>query len=190
MGQLLVIKGADFSKCSVSKEDFLGVIAYEQFSYKQLFEENNILGIVPGFENGEFNPLVIAHGSPYVTDEIADTGKYSLKAFGNVSSQLKTAPLSGEYFIAARVKCTRYNSGKLGTTIKYSHAYIDKVTSSFQTVSTIAVCHNDENFIGSFNSADLDGYIDTPVCIDMSIFSTPPSVEKLTELYETYLRYK
>ena len=51
----------------------------------------------------------------------------------------------------------------------------------------ICELNGDNIFIGSCISANLDGYIDDTVVVDLSIFDSVPSKEKLDSLYERYL---
>lgn len=193
MGKSLIIKGADFSTNGISKS--LDAIAYESFSYRDIFETNNLLGISPGFEDGTYTGLKAAAGDPVITDSIADTGTYSLKCFGNTSCQVNReagALDTGNYFAAARVNCVRYTQGYAGVMFGTSpEDCINYVTNEFVTITTkVSSSERIGVFYGSFISADLDCYIDTPVCIDMSIFSNEPSKDVLTSMYNTYVGMK
>ena len=193
MGKSLIIKGADFSTNGISKS--LDAIAYESFSYRDIFETNNLLGISPGFEDGTYTGLKAVAGNPVITDSIADTGTYSLKCFGNTSCQVNRQAGAldvGNYFAAARVNCVRYVTGFAGAALgTYFDDCINHVTNEFVTVATkVSSSERIGVFYGSFSSADLDCYIDTPVCIDLSIFSNEPSKEMLTLMYDTYIKIK
>lgn len=193
MGKSLIIKGADFSANGIIKN--LDTIVYESFSYRDIFETNNLLGISPGFEDGTYTGLKAASGEPVITNSIADSGIYSLKCFGNISCNVNRqagALDAGNYFAAARVNCVRYTQGYAGVTLGTStEGGINYVTNEFVTV-TIKASSSERigAFYGSFSSADLDCYIDTPVCIDISIFSNEPSKDVLTSMYNTYVEMK
>lgn len=173
----------------------LDSIAYENLTYRDIFETNNLLGIAPGFENGSYSPLTINTGTPEITTEDVDSGVYSLKIDGTSSIQLKsnsTTPV-GLYFYACRAKCTRYVTGKLGITLGSNAAVLTSVTQDYKTcVNSFNVLKENTYrlFIGSMDSADLTGYIDTPVAVDSSIFTEIPTINKFTELYNNYVSIK
>lgn len=188
MGKALVIIGADFSEYGIQPS--LDDIVYEDLSYRDIFETNNYIAITPGFEDGTYGQLTVNSGNPTVTDEDSDTGQYSLYASGTTSQQLLIKNgLNGTYFIAARVKCTDYTSGRIGLSAGQNYgATIDHVNNNFETVSTIHTASNYPGvYIGSMNNANLSGYIDTPVLVFMDIFTQAPSLSTLTQLYENYV---
>lgn len=196
MGKKLIIKGADFSAVAIDGAivNSLDTIAYENKSYREIFETRNMLGITPGFEDGSYSPLGLGAGTPTVTDSVADTGQYSLKAFGKTSQQVRTSNVysTGSYFCAARIRCDRYTSGKLGIIINTTGAIVTETTEqNFTTqVNYVTVSANTNFYVGSALSANLDGYVDTPVIVDAGIFTNLPSVEEFTQLYETYVSMK
>ena len=96
-------------------------------------------------------------------------------------------------YVAMRVKCERYSAGNLGFSLTGISLGINAVTSGFETLSTIATptySTSSYPYLGSYSSANLDGYIDTPVVVPMNIFSTAPSKEVMDSLYETYIEIK
>lgn len=197
MGKKLIIKGADFSAVAVDSLLTLDSIAWEGKTYREIFETNNYLGITPGFENGSYSPLVQNAGSPSVTDEVADSGQYSLKVSGTTSQQLKKSPgnePSGIYFLANRVSCTRYVAGRIGVIFGGSElvATVSGVTDGFVTAVKLVnyTSLGAQIFVGSANSANLDGYIDTPVVVLGSYFSTLPTEEQFAQLYNQYVAIK
>ena len=183
----------------------LDTIAIDGLTFRDIFETNNSLGIDPGFENNSWSPMVVPGSvTPPTLVETATEpnatgaiGKYVLKISANKSSQIATP---GKYlattrtFIAANVKCTRYSAGYLGITrgINPYSAYVESVTNGFVVVADIsAYGYEDQTgFVGSYTSANLDGYVDMPVIINMSIFSSNPTASRLKELYEIYLKIK
>lgn len=183
----------------------LDTVAIDGMTYREVFETNNSLGIDPGFENNSWAPLIVPAGvssSPTLVETATETnakgavGKYVLKISASTSSQIATTDkylASARTFMAANVKCTRYSSGYLGVTrgVNPASAYVESVTNGFVIVTKLS--DHIENFrgtVGSYTSANLDGYVDMPIIINMSIFSSDPTASQLQELYETYLKIK
>ena len=197
MGKKLIIKGADFSAVAVDSLLTLDSIAWDNKTYREIFETNNFLGISPGFENGSYSPLVVNSGEPTITNEVADSGQYSLKAFGNTSQQIKKSvgAAANTYYIAYRISCTRYVSGIAGVIYGTgaSSPKVESITQGFISMSGIVNYTGTTNylfFVGSASSADLDCYIDTPVVVLGSYFSTLPTEEQFAQLYEQYVAIK
>ena len=194
MGKKLIIKGADFSAVAVDSLFTLDSIAWDGKTYRDIFETNNLLGISPGFENGSYAPLTVNAGNPEVVNTIADSGQYSLKVFGATSQQLKDSrdTLLTTYLLAARVSCTRYTAGKIGVLIGSDGAVATDETNGFVTFVN-AIENSSTNkalFVGSASSADLDGYIDTPVVVISTYFTNVPTIEQFTQLYNQYVAIK
>ena len=173
----------------------LDSVAFDGKTYRQIFETNNLLGISPGFEDGSYSPLIVGAGTPSVTNEDSDSGEYSLKAFGTSSQQVKTSSLSykNPAFVGCRVKVTRYVSGYAG--VQYSSDYTigQQAVTDWKTITydKSGVSSNGVGlYVGSWSSANLDCYVDTPVVVYKSIFSTAPTLEQFTELYERYVAIK
>ena len=174
----------------------LDSVAYEGMTFRELFETNNLISFTPGFESGNYGTYVINAGSPIVTTEDADSGDYSLKASGTTSSQIASpATASGGAFIASRVKITSWTAGYCG--VQYGSgatnhdAGISGVTDGWVTVVGEKTNKGSNNiYIGSFISANLTGYVDTPVVIFKSHFTNVPTKDKFTELYNKYVSIK
>lgn len=178
---------------AASKQVDLDSIAYESLTYRQIFETSNILLISPGFEDGTYSPLEAISGvqSPTVIDTNADSGDYCLDCSGSGSHQVKKgSAINGTFYFGARVKCTAYTAGKLGFSCGATAVAINSVTTdndyvtlskkeTFGTASTL--------ILGSFSSANLTGYIDTPVVISDEIFTTPPTEQEFETLYNSYV---
>ena len=167
----------------------LDSIAWENLTYRDIFIKNN-KAYLDGFNNRTYSPFVPNTGSNTVTKEACNTAPYSLAAFGSTPQQIKsvdTLPI-GNYFVASKVYCTRYVKGKLGVCLHSTTVGITEVTDGFVTASGIIASQTaGKVYIGSIHSADLDGYVDDPVVVDMSIFTTRPTEAELTALYETYV---
>lgn len=193
MGKKLIIKGADFSAVAVDSLLTLDSIAWDGKTYREIFQTNNFLGISPGFENGSYAPFTISSGNPTVTSEVADSGSYSLKVFGTTSQQLKSptsmsTPNNVLMFLAVRVRCDRYEAGKVGLVFGTFGATVEETTQGFVTATaTRTKIDNSSWYIGSLSSANLDGYIDTPVVVLSTYFTNPPTLEQFTQLYEQYV---
>lgn len=196
MGKKLIIKGADFSAVAVDSLLTLDSIAWDGKTYREIFETNNYLGITAGFENGSYSPLVINAGTPTITNEVADSGQYSLKVSGTTSQQLQKygAESAGIYYIACRVSCTRYVSGMAGVILGNgsSSPKVQDVTQGFVSLSGVVnfTGSSASLFVGSASSANLDCYIDTPVVVLGSYFSVLPTEEQFTQLYTQYVAIK
>ena len=163
-------------------------IAWEELTYRDIFITNN-QAYVDGFNKRSFSPFVQNTGSNAVTSDAFYSGPYSLAAFGTSSQQIKSADAlpAGDYFIASKVYCTRYNQGELGVCLFSTTVGATEVTDGFVTASGIvSSATGGRIFIGSIHSADLDGYVDDPVVVDMSLFETAPTEAQLTALYENY----
>lgn len=191
MGKSLIIKGADFSENGIQQT--LTDVAYENYTYQDLFETNNILGISSGFENGSYAPLVVSAGAPTISNTDSDSGTYSLKCDGTTSQQLRMSTYLQSQkmlFAAVRVKCTEYTQGCIGVVLrKNTAACVDYLTDGYETKTALdTVSFNSGIFVGSALAANLKGNIDNPVVIDMSIFDNAPGIETLTRLYNTYVQ--
>ena len=196
MGKKLIIKGADFSAVAVDSPLSLDSIAWDGKTYREIFETNNFLQISPGFENGSYSPFTDGTGTPTITSEVADSGDYSLKVFGTTSQQIKSplsmsTPSNVPMFLAVRVRCDRYEVGKVGLVLGGLGAVVNETTQGFVTATaTRTKIDNSGWFIGSFSSANLDGYIDTPIVVLSTYFTNQPTLEQFTQLYEQYVFIK
>ncbi|MBQ7875232.1 MAG: hypothetical protein IJ306_08775, partial [Oscillospiraceae bacterium] len=165
-------------------------VAWENLTYRDIFITNNIV-YVNGFNEKTFSPFIQNTGTNTVTNEAYYTGPYSLKAFGSPSQQIKSVSsigTAGEYFLAAKAYCTRYSAGTLGVCLGYNSVGLKEVTDGFVTVSGIVSAEASNGaFLGSFHTADLDGYVDDPVAVNMAIFETAPTLEEMTVLYDEYV---
>ena len=184
----------------------LDTVVYENKTYRDIFETNNGLGIQPGFSDGTWGSMVqsASYPLPVLTAKAQVTGAigdYVLDVSGTPSHQLKsttTFPATG--FIASRVKCTRYAAGGIGGMIQASSSAqgLSRITSSddddWEVVAGIGTYTGTSTarnaYIGSYSSADLDGYLDMPVIIDLAIFTETPTEEFLVNAYKTYLEIK
>lgn len=172
----------------------LSEIAYEDYSFYEIFEENNIAPLNMDSYYTETDVYTNYSGTTKLQTKVNFTPKQAMYVEGTTSQQVKSGKsYSGKYYIAAKVNCTRYEQGYLGIVFgtdstKYQNTTVQSTTDGFITVSDIQTLSSDEVFIGSAISANLDGYIDDTVVVDLSIFNTIPSKEKLDELYERYLK--
>ena len=180
-----------------NEPDVLDEIAYENLSYRDIFIKNNK---APTINQNSLNGYSINNGSPEIISDLDSSSgcayPYALKCFGATSQQLSSDATysSYPYFVASKVKIDRYVAGYCGVSFYSNYnASINRTTEGWETVSGIL---NDRNgsgdktetkiFVGSMKSANLDGYINNPVVIPMSIFNTAPSDEVLTQLYDEY----
>lgn len=189
----LAVTGDDVELTVDDSTATLDSIAYGGLTYRQIFETNNMLGISPGFESGNYSPLVVGAGSPSVQSSVKDSGTYALMASGTSSQQVKTSStnITAPAFIACRVKVTSYTAGYCG--IQYSSAGsvgAQAVTDWNTFVGRKTGTSGYGIFVGSFSSANLTGYVDTPVVVPESIFTSVPSTETFTQLYNNYVSLK
>lgn len=174
----------------------LDTIVYEGMSYRDIFETNNVISFPAGFEGG-LGTYTASAGSPAITTDEADSGTHSLKCSGTTSQQIKSpANATGKAWIASRVKITSWTSGYCGVQYGSGGATnhdggVSGVTDGWVT----KVGRKDDGspyyvYIGSFLSANLTGYVDTPVIIFDNIFTNVPSEDLFTEMYNTYCDIK
>ena len=174
----------------------LDTIIYDGKSLRTIFETNNVISITPGFEGGSFSPYTINAGTPAVQSDEKDSGDYALKVDGSTSQQIiSPGTAKGKAFMASRVKITAWTAGYCG--IQYGNdndahdGGVAGVTNGWVTVvgeKTNGTAYR--VYIGSFASANLTGYIDTPVIVFKSIFENVPSKELFTALYNKYCSLK
>ena len=174
-------------------------VVVDGMTLTDIFETNNKAPIYPGFDNGSFAPMVIGHGTPYITSEKSVTGRYSLKSNdvnGVTSSQINNesgtvVPPYTQIFAACKINVTSYTAGRFGINIgTYAQVYKDAVTDGWETISGILTAGNSPLFLGGWSSSEGVGYIDSPVVIDLRIFAETPTAEQLTGWYEQYIAYK
>lgn len=179
------------------KHDSLDDLAWEGLSYKDIFINSNKSTRLNSSSLGGYT---INSGAPEIiyNAEAADNyvPYYSLKCFGSKSQQLKSPKVLDDYpyFVAGNVKIDRYNKGYCGVAFgKNFKACLSGITDGWQPSSAILTGWDGDGdtrstyiYIGSCNSADLDGYVNNPVVIPMSIFKTKPTEEELDSLYREY----
>lgn len=169
-------------------------IAYEDYMYYEIFEDNNIAPMLMDSLESELDEFNEFSGSVTIQNKVYNTENQSLYVSGNESNQVVSSKTySGKYYIASKVKCIRYESGCLGIAIdnnetSFENTTIKNTTDDFVTCSDIKTLSNNKFFIGSTSESNLDGYIDDPVIIDLSMFNVLPTVEQLDGLYEEYLK--
>ncbi len=186
-------------------------IAYGTTTYRDMFITNNLV-FVSDFEMpltltnsyvsyGTNQYYKINAGSPSISADAYNSPSHSLKAFGSGSAQILiknevATVAAGKYLIGACVSCSRFSAGRLGLQINTplnGPVEADKVgatavTDGFEAVgSVVTVAANRTSygvFIGSMNSANLDGYLDDPIFIPIPSNMTE---EAAMALYENYL---
>lgn len=185
-----IVNDADGLRLTTGGGATIDDIAYEGLTYRDIFETNNLLGITPNFANASYAPLLLTGTGELVQIE-GEVG-YAFKVSGS-SSYVRKNSMSSPVYQAIRIRCDRYNSGYIGSMISgvYNEHWstaINYVTEGFITsVKYVTSTMTDASFVGSFNSADLDGYVASPVFVSPDIFTTPPSEAEFKELYERYL---
>lgn len=188
----------DLVECGeITTGDPIDEIAYDGLTYRDIFVNNNLAPNING------NSMASVAGGTYadsagatsiVSDENTDVNyvpPYSLLVSGTTSQQAKGDRViyaGDRFFTAANIKVTSYTAGKIGVAAVSTGATIDRVTDGFEVVTAIVENTRDTGklYIGSMSSANLTGYINNPVIIDMSLFATAPTEEELTVLYNNY----
>ena len=191
-GQVLLI--IEYIEEVTIRTGVLAEIAYEGYSFYEIFEENNIAPLNMDSYYTETDEYTDYSGKTKLQTKVSFTPKQAMYVEGTTSQQAKSGKTySGQYYIASKINCTRYEQGYLGIVFgtdssKYQNTTVQAVTEGFVTASDIQTLSEDNVFIGSAISANLDGYIDDTVVVDLSIFKNVPSKEQLDELYERYLK--
>lgn len=186
-----------FAVTGTSNEITLNTIAYDGKTYRDIFITNNL---TPwgNFESG-IDSVPSQTGTPEIVSDIYNSGSCSLKCFGTTSQQLKpTVNLANAttIYVACCGKVDRYVQGALGIETASNasstvRGTLNKVTNNFEKMSivnTTTTATAVRLYVGSMSSANLDGYIDDVVFVDLSIFSTIPSQETMDTLYDTYIK--
>lgn len=195
-----------FKTVPVSEFLTLDSIAWGGKTYRDIFLNSNIFADVSSITSAD-NSGWSAFGSvptPTLTTEQYYTPPNSWNCSGNTSVQMyKNMSLTGgPYFMGCKRKLTSYkNGGWLGMQVYYiggaGLVISDTVSESdisqdFQTVSHIFTPKTDKTqfWIGSGGSADLAGFVDGVVCINMEeLFGANlPSKAEMTTLYDNFLR--
>ena len=176
------------------REGVLAEKAYEDYSFYEIFEENNYAPLNMDSYDTETDEYADYSGTTKLQKKVSFTPDFAMEVQGESSNQIKSGKdYTGKYYIAAKVNCTRYEAGYLGIVFgsdseKYKNTTVQSTTDGFVTVSDIQQLSSHSIFIGSCISANLDGYIDDTVVVDLSIFENIPSKETLDQLYERYLK--
>ena len=176
------------------REGVLAEKAYEDYSFYEIFEENNYAPLNMDSYDTETDEYADYSGTTKLQKKVSFTPDFAMEVQGETSNQIKSGKdYTGKYYIAAKVNCTRYETGYLGIVFgsdseKYKNTTVQSTTDGFVTVSDIQQLSSHSIFIGSCISANLDGYIDDTVVVDLSIFENIPSKETLDQLYERYLK--
>lgn len=172
-------------------------IAIKGKTYREIFKNGNMISW--GDFEGNTDLLSINSGTPEISTDACVSKSHSLKAFGNVSQQYK-APNNinltngHSFYVALKARCDRYVKGSLGiNSNSFNTIGATSTTEGFETFSTLISsspgASNINIFVGSITSADLDGYIDDIVIVDLTeVFESDiPTKEELDEIYNTYI---
>ena len=175
-------------------------IVYEGLSYRDIFmTANQLAGF--DFENGVPTGCTVNAGNPTVSTDDYSSASHSLKCFGTSSQQYKSVSAVGGndwnkysgiwYFCAMKVNCERYVTGYLGVTgwlgMNSQSAVTDGWSTIFMFPTTNTGFSYSSVFVGSYTSANLDGYIDDIVFIPMtSIFTNQPNNGDMVKWYLEY----
>jgi hypothetical protein len=142
------------------------------------------------YKNGQQNIVNIINNSNIV----GDYGTcYVLSVSGSGSSYIQrenSCSNSNKYYSACYVNIENYTKGELGINIgSNKDVTINRKTTGFEMVSSIIDMDTSHGyFVGSTGSATLDGFICSPIIINMNIFENIPDKDKLDELYKEYVK--
>lgn len=178
----------------VTEYGTLNEIALENKTYKEVFEDGNYSPVNMNTKESQKVSYSDYSGKTSIVNDSYVTAPSSLYVTGEVSQQMKSnIALTGDFYIASKIKCTRYESGYLGVVFgtdskRYQDTTMDFEYDEFSTFSSIQTLDNEYVFIGSCISANLDGYIDDTVIVDVSLFEETPTRVMLDNCYERYIK--
>lgn len=169
-------------------------VACENLTYKNIFEDNNNAPIKMDSMNSSFDTYKDYSGTTTLQNEEYNTAPSAMYVAGSTSQQAKSSQTyTGTFYIASKIKCSRYNKGYIGIVFgtdssRYEDTTLqEKFDDEYLRCSSIQTLNSENIFIGSAISADLDGYIDDPVVINLDIFEDTPNLAKMDMLYEKYI---
>lgn len=173
--------------------DDLDVVAINGKTYREIFIDGNKIQW-GDFENGN-EEFTVQSGTPTLSEEECVSKTHSLKAFGEISQQYRIANAyshtnSTSVYIALKAKCDRYVKGTLGFNNGGLTVGASDKTNGFETYSAIDTVSGIKTcFVGSISSANLDGYVDDIVVINITeIFGdSVPEKEMLDNAYNNYI---
>lgn len=193
-------KTMDLVDSGIFDDNELDEVAYDGLTYRQIFVGCNILPAINEnsfyaadgnkYKNAQPNLATIVYSED---NEGICAAPYFLKAEGSGSAYLQAETGgTGEnsYYAACYAKVTSYTKGRLGVSIGSNvDATISKVTDGFQLVSAIeTVTTSHGYFVGSSGTATLDGLINSPVIVNLKIFTATPTLEQMNTLYAEFVR--
>lgn len=169
--------------------------AYENYTYRQIFIDNNLIPKA-NFENG-LEWITTSLNDPIISTEKYNSPTHGLKCFSSASCYVKksfTGAENGTYFIGINVSVSSYNSGLCGLQLADGttsiNAYYTGVTDYFVRAHGQGVITNAANltsYIGNFTSASAEAYFDDGVILNMtSLFETIPETNIINKLYDNY----
>lgn len=138
--------------------------------------QNTVRFVNGDFANGLSGWEVIA-GSPTLSKKEFYSHPQSLKVWGTTSQQIRAflrMNVGDIYYVSAYVKCTRYETGKLGFQFRRAdeldEGVVQRVTDGWELVSSRVQPINDNTylFIGSIEGANLDGWVDNAQMINLT----------------------
>lgn len=169
-------------------------IAYEDLTYKNIFEDNNNAPSKMDSMQTNFDTYTDYSGKTTIQSNEYNTAPNAMYVEGTTSQQAKSGQTyTGTFYISSKIKCSRYVKGFIGIVFgsdssRYEDTTLqEKYDDEYLTCSSIQTLNSENIFIGSAISADLDGYIDDPVVVNMEIFSEKPNKVYMDMLYEKYI---
>lgn len=185
----------------------LDEVAYGGKTYRDIFIGNNLApninaGNFDNSVNGEYPYKINTSGAsmPSIEEnEVVESNyvpPYSLYINSenslNVTNSINYDRVGNTYFAAANVKITEYTAGRLGVTLGSDiNVVVERVTDGYEVVSGIGTPKASSGtkvafYVGSSGGANLTGFINNPVIVNLNIFSSVPSLETMTALYKEF----
>lgn len=177
----------------------LDTVAWEGMTYRDIFITNNQ---APKINENTFASIdgdfTASTGTPTIQED--STAKdnyvppYYLDVTGTTSQQLR-GPLTTwqnvPVLTACNVNIPAYTQGYCGIIVGQSYnGALNRTTNGFEAHTAVFVATSDNSnsrcFVGSASSANLTGYINNPVLVRQSIFTTVPTEDEWQTLYENY----
>lgn len=184
----------------------LDTVAWGGKTYREIFISGNIIttgNVITNSTSSRWNQFQ-SYAKPKTSTKHYNTGPCSWDCSGTASTQMYqdfSLPIGENFYIACKRKLVSYTAGKwLGVEVYYIDGAgkvisdtidANSVTNTFETVSHTfnPKTATTQIWIGSGGSANLTGYVDDVVCVNMTeLFGdNVPTKAKMNELYDIFL---
>lgn len=186
----------------------LDSIAFDDKSYREIFEQLSATKDNFGFENGTYAPFAKNTINPSVVEPSIDTtnpysGTYCVKTPNTASSTISldfgSAQVGDSYWCAGKFNCTYRTSGMYGfmsgeggyTPGTQGSIGGNTVTNEYVTIAGKITIPSGTSqpcvWLGASNSAKITVYYDDVIIVRATAFTTQPTEDQWKNAYETYL---